>query len=374
MNKSNHFSGQPIFSQLIKLIPREVISSLARSNHSDRYYKKFKTYDHLITMLYAILSGCTSIREVTTGLMACGKKLNHLGMHYFPRRSTLSDANCNRNSQVFAQIYYRLYDQYAKHLPDSQSDKLFSKLYIFDATTISLFQDILKGAGKPSMNGKRKGGVKAHTLIKADEDVPCLVRLSASASPDTTFMKHVKLPEGSIVVFDKGYHSYDQLKRFTTQKISFVTRLRKGAKWRLEQEKPVDLCCQAAGVRFDRLIELGHISHQNITRIQARIIGYFDEKSNREFIFLTNNLSFDPLTIANFYQQRWQIETLFKRIKQNYPLKYFLGDNPNAIEIQIWCALIVDLLLKYVRKQAKTAWSFSNLTSMIRLLGEKNLY
>lgn len=367
MNKSTHFSGQPIFSQLINLIPRSKISQVSRSYHSDRYYKKFKTYEHLITMLYAIWSNCSSIREVTTGLLACSRRINHLGMNYFPRRSTLSDANCKRNAQVFEAIYKMIYDRLAKRLPDSRSEKWATKLYIFDSTTISLFQEILKNAGRNPINGKRKGGIKAHTLIKADQDVPCLVRLTPAAAHDSPFMKDIEVREGSILVFDKGYKDYKRLAEWNSKKIFFVSRLNKASVYQQLADFPIPEDQQLQGVLTDQKILLGHHHHENITRLQVRRIVYRDQQSGRVFHFFTNLFDLPALTITHMYKKRWQIEILYKRLKQNYPLKYFLGDNENAIKIQIWCALIADLLLKFIRRHTKRNWSFANLASMIRL-------
>ena len=367
MNKSNHFTGQPIFSQIISLIPRAQLSRLAKAHHSDRYCKKFRTYEHLVTMLYAVMSKCTSIREVTTGLMACGRKLNHLGLTYYPRKSTLSDANRRRDAVVFEELYGVLYKKYRKSLPDSRIKNWVSKLYIFDSTTISLFQEILKNAGRSPMNGKRKGGIKAHTLMKADEDVPCLVRFTAASAHDTPFMKKLSLPKGSIAVFDKGYNDYSQYEKWGKQGVSFVTRLRTSASFEVLKERKVSEKQSQGGVLHDQIIFLGHQSHNNVTRLKARLVTYLDTQTGKQFRFLTNHTRFSATTIAAIYKRRWQIETLFKRIKQNYPLRYFLGDNQNAIKIQIWCVLIVDLLLKYIRKQAKRKWAFANLTSMIRL-------
>ena len=376
MNKGNYFSGQPIFSQLLQLLDRQQINALARANKSDRYYKKFKTYEHLVTMLYAILSKCSSIREVTTGLMACDTKLGHLGMHYFPRKSTLSDANCRRSAKVFEQIYMALYKRFGPYLPDSQTKGWRSKLYIFDATTITLFQEILRNAGRSPMNGKRKGGIKAHTLIKADEDVPQLVQLTPAAAHDSPFIKRVQLPEGSIVVFDKGYNDYRQYARWGRQKVSFVTRINNAAVYEVIQQNSLSESQIKKGVISDQRIVLGHHHHKKITKVQARLVSYHDQSTGITFQFVTNNFRFAPATIAAIYKKRWQIETLFKRIKQNYPLKYFMGDNENAIKIQIWCALIADLLLKFVRQQVKRNWAFANLASMIRLhlMNYINLY
>lgn len=367
MRKNTYFTGQPIFSQIINLIPRNKIEQLARQSQTDRYYKKFKTYDHLISMLYCILNDCSSIREVVTGLLACENKLLHLGLTYSVRRSTLSEANCNRTEKVFENIYKLVYSKYAQSLPDSQNKKWPSKLYIFDSTTISLFQQILKNAGRPAMNGKRKGGIKAHTLIKADQDVPCLVEFTAASAHDAPFLHAAKLPAGSIATFDKAYVDYNVFANWTNQAVTFVTRIRKSAVFETCSSLEVTEAQQKKGVISDKVIILGHNHNKKITKLKARLITFYDKKQNRYFEFLTNNGGFAPATIAQIYKRRWQIEGLFKRIKQNYPLRYFLGDNENAIKIQIWCALIADLLLKYIQKTAKKRWAFSNLAAMVRL-------
>lgn len=342
------------------------IKKLAQSYQGDHYCKKFKTYDHLVAMLYTIFNRCTSIREVTTGLMACETKLNHLGINYSVRRSTLSDANSRRDAKIFESIYYWLYKQYHQVLPDSRSKKWSARLYIMDSTTISLFQEILKGAGIRSLNGKRKGGIKAHTLMKADEDIPLFVSFTASACADTGFMKQVNLPKGSILTFDKGYNNYKRLSEWGNQGVSWVSRLRKAAIIELLEQRPLSENQLHQGVRSDQWAILGH-NHHRPTKLKVRLITYFDKENNRQFQFLTNNTNLSALTISNIYRRRWQIETLFKRIKQNYPLRNFLGDSENAIRIQIWCALIADLLLKVIQKQVKRPWSFANLASMIRL-------
>ncbi len=187
MSKDTIFTGQPIFGQILQMIKRGQIHTIARNQGSDRYYKKFTTYKHLVTMLYLAFEGCTSLREVTTGLLACSTKLFHIGMDYSPRRSTLSDANKNRNSSVFQAIYMKLYQNYGIFLSDSRLSKIdLKRLFIVDSTTISLFKAILKGGGgpKPKDPSKQKGGIKAHTMINAYENVPCLIRYSAAAKHD----------------------------------------------------------------------------------------------------------------------------------------------------------------------------------------------
>jgi hypothetical protein len=366
MSKSKYFTGQPIYSQLLSYLPQRKVKDIADEHNADRYYKNFRTYTHLVTMLYAIFNRCTGIREVTSGLLAWEGRIQHLGINYFPRRSTISDANTSRPAEVFEDIYYWLYDRYKHFLPDSRS-KIASRLYIVDSTTIQLFQEVLKNAGRNPADGKRKGGIKVHTLMRSDQDVPCLIRFSAGAGADSPFLQNIHLQRGSIVVFDRGYNDYKQYNRFSEENVTWVTRLRSNTVIKVLREKKISDKEKQNGILLDQIIEMGHTKHNNTTRVKARLIKYEDKKSKRIFEFITNNNQFKPSTIALFYKNRWQIESLFKRIKQNYPLQSFLGESENAIKIQIWCALIADLILKIVKAKAGKNWSFSNLAAMVRL-------
>ena len=361
MNKSNFFSGQPIFSQLLKLIPKDSVLRIAYDTRSDHYCKRFNTYEHLVTMLYSIFNNCNSIREVTTGMLASEQRLAHLGIRYHPRRSTISDANIRRQAEVFEKIYFCLYKKYFSFLSDSRKNIKASKLYILDATTISLFQEVLRTSGK-NPSGKRKGGIKVHTLIRSDQDVPSMIRLTEAAANDSQFLKEVNLPKGSVIVFDRGYRDFTTLNRFTSEGIVWVTRLNRLFAYDIKQE--YILPDNSFAIISDQQIQLGWRSG---TRVTARLITYYDDASKEKYEFLTNNYRMSAINIASLYRKRWQIELLFKRMKQNYPLKYFLGDSENAIKIQIWCSLIADLLLKIVKKVAAAKWSFSNLAAMVRL-------
>lgn len=368
MAKDALFTGQPIFAQLLSFLHKGRIARLASQFQSDRYYKRFHTYHHLVTMLYATFHKCTSLREVTTGMQACAHRLEHLGMNYCPRRSTLSDANRDRPSEVFEAVYMDLYKELHKFLPDSRSKlRWYNRLYIVDSTTVSLFKEILKNAGRPCVDGKRKGGIKVHTLMKAEEDVPCLVKMTAAAANDVPFIQRLTLPKGSIIALDKGYVNYAQYDLWTQQKIWWVTRLKKDAQYEVVETLPISPNEANKGILLDVKIILGHQVHNKVTRTPARLVHYYDKESNKVFEFITNHTKFKPSVIALIYKNRWKIELLFKRIKQNYPLCYFLGDNENAIRIQIWCALIADLLLKFVQSFLKREWSFGNLASMVRI-------
>jgi hypothetical protein len=225
MGKSKNFSGQPIFNQLIKFIDKSEIKRIAKTHGAERYVKKFSTYNHVVVMLFVAFEGYHSIREVILGLLANAHKLSHLGLSYLVKRSTFSEANLRRNSKVFGDIYMSVYRNHASSLADSRlSDADMKRLYIMDSTTISLFKDILKGVGRNPKEGKKKGGIKAHTIIKASENVPCLIRYSEAVRHDHMFLTEVfNLAAGSIITFDKGYVDYAQYEALSKKTIWYVT-------------------------------------------------------------------------------------------------------------------------------------------------------
>ena len=370
MCKPKHFTGQPIFSQLLSFIPRSVVNRLVRKYRADRYCKKFKGYDHLVTMLFCTLQQCTSLRELITGMQASYGRLKHLGLTHTPRRTTLADANSRRPVGFFEDLYHEIYRLHYGGLPDSLRGKTkLERLFIIDATTVSLFSTVLAGAGSFGLNGKKKGGIKAHLLVRAKDNVPCFVRLTEGKQNDQKFLPYVSVPERSIVVMDRGYKNYDQLRNWTTQKVTWITRPDARAVYSVGGGNVVSDKEGEAGIVADYFIDLGNPKTDHLQAIQrARMIVFDDKQSNKILEFITNDFRFKPCTIAELYKKRWQIETLFKRIKQNFNLHNFLGDNENAIRIQLWCTLIADLLIKITKdKTKKRNWSMANLSGLVRL-------
>ena len=362
MNKSTNFSGMPIIKQVLKYIDPKIIYRTAKSYNSDRYYKTFKTYNHLVTMIHAVLSGCCSLREISGILLACEGRINHLGLKRFPKRSTLSDANRKRDSKVFAKIYYELYGKYKRFLSDSSSiSPVVKNLHIVDSTTITLFSEILKAAGRNPINGKRKGGIKVHAMVNALEDVPCLIRITSAATCDKVFLKDIELKQGSFVVFDKGYSSFDKFLQWDNQGVYFITRQNENAVYDLIHEFDIGEGT-ASSILKDEEIMIGKTNKPFI----VRRIAFWHEEHQKTYAFITNNFELSADKIADIYKNRWQIEILFKRLKQNFPLKYFLGDNQNAIEIQIWISLIIQLIMLVIQRKIKRKWAYSNMVSLIR--------
>jgi len=373
MAKDTFFTGQPVFNQLLSFIPKKLIDELALTYKTDRYCKRFRGYDHLVTMLFACFNRCSSIREVITGMQANYHRLHHLGLKNTPRRSTLSDANRRTNPEFFEKLFYKLQSHYFGVFPDSLKKKRDAdRLFIIDSTTISLFTDIMKGAGMYNAQGKKKGGAKAHIVMNSQQNIPCFVWITEARECDKAFLRQIDfLPKGSIVVMDKGYNVYKKFIEWTDNKVTWITRLNQAALYEVIEENGVCEHHVKQGVRKDMLINLGNPSTINKNPLQVvRLVRFYDKETQREFSFISNDLKSSPLRIADFYKSRWQIETFFKRFKSNFPLNYFLGDTENSIKIQIWCSLIADLLITVVRDQVKRAynriWSFANLASLIR--------
>lgn len=314
-------------------------------------------------MMFTVISGCSSLREVSSIMLACEGKINHLGLKNFPKRSTLSDANRRRNAEVFADIYAGLYKRYRRFLSDSRTtEPAIKDLKIVDSSTITLFSDILKGVGRNPLNGKKKGGIKMHTMINAMEDVPCLIKFSSAATHDHVFLKDLDLKKGSFVVFDKGYVDYEQYQQWTLDDIFFVTRQKDNARYTSIEEFDIPDHVDDAVLKDEKIT----LTDKSGGEFQLRRIAFWHEEKRKVYEFITNNYDLKADKVADIYKNRWQIETMFKRLKQNFPLKYFLGDNQNAIEIQIWVSLIIQLIMLVIQRKAERSWAYSNMMSVIR--------
>lgn len=368
MSKSNYFFGQSVFGQLISLIDNNKINTVAKKRKSDHYVKKFDTSDHLISMLFSTFAHCTSLREVAASMLGLKGKMKHFQLKHIPYKSTLSDANKRRSHLVFQDIYYSLLEEYHSIISDSrQSYAWENRLEIIDSSTISLFKDILGCVGRKPITGKRKGGIKVHTQINLQERVPKLIWFSAARIHDKQFLKHLHLEKGKIAVFDKGYNDYKTFDEFTQNGIFFVTRLKSNAAYESIEENNIPSYVDD-GVIKDEIIRVDVKENgKYLKTTELRRIAYWDNENKRCFEFITNLIGMNAGHIALIYKKRWQIELLFKQLKQNFPLKFFLGDNENAIKIQIWCTLIVNLLLTVIHKKIKRKWAFSNLASFCRL-------
>ena len=367
MSKSSYFSSKSVFGQLIYLIDNKKIKDAVKIHDSDRYVKRFKSKDHLISMLFCSFAKCNSLREVSGAMLGLSGKTESFQLSHIPKRSTLSDANKNRKVEFFEEIYNKLLHQYGEVLSDTRIQKVLNKqVKIVDSSTISLFKDILSCVGRKSKSGKSKGGIKVHTVINADEIVPNLVWFSPATTHDHNFLKKLKCDDNTVYVFDKGYNNYKAFSHFTENKTGFVTRIKDNALY--EEIEVLEIPERThSGVLSDKIIEVEIKNGNEKTKLKLRKVTFYDRENKREFEFLTNLFELRADLIAGLYKIRWQIELLFKQLKQNFPLRYFLGDNENAIKIQIYCVLIVNLLIAVIKKKLKRSWAFSNLVSFCKI-------
>ena len=372
MGKSTHFFGQPMYNQLLKLLDKSEILKISRKNGGERYTKRFNGWIHLVVMLYAVIKRFDSLREITTSLLADTNKLSHLGITFKTSRSTLADANKRRPEAVFEAIYR---DLYARHRHELISDsrrckypKWMDRLQIIDSTTITLFSNLLfKGVGRHPKTGKKKGGIKVHTVIHANDGVPSDIKFTSAATNDSFMLKPSHLSKGDIIAMDRAYIDYSKFEELTQRGVIYVTKLKKSLKYRINSDVMYQTPNGLMQVRIQN-VTFSKKTKDEVIYHNARIITYADEKKRKLISLLTNDMDTDPEEIFAIYKQRWEIELLFKQIKQNFPLKYFYGESANAIKIQIWVTLIANLLLMVMQKRLTRSWSFSGLATLVRIV------
>ena len=371
MGKSSNFFGQPIYGQLIKSLDREKIVEMSRKHGGEKYVKSFDGYTHLLTMLYAVIQRFDSLREIETSMTAEVRKLHHVGIDTVPKRSTLSDANARRSEKFFEEVYRDLYDANRDILSsDSRrngSEEWIKRLRIIDSTTVSLFSNaIFKGVGRHPKTGRKKGGVKVHAVIHANEGVPCDVQFTSAATNDSFMLAPSHYKRDEIAAMDRAYINYAKFEELTDRGVVYVTKMKKNLNYEVlvdcMHQNPQGLMEYREQVVVFRKGEINHI---------ARIITYVDIKKGKQpklISLLTNDFDMALETIVAIYRRRWQIESLFKQIKQNFPLRYFYGESANAIKIQIWVTLIANLLLSVLQSTLNRHWSFSGLATIVRIV------
>ena len=371
MGKSSNFFGQPIYGQLIKSLDREKIIEKSRKHGGEKYVKSFDGYTHLLTMLYAVIQRFDSLREIETSMTAEVRKLHHVGIDTVPKRSTLSDANARRSEKFFEEVYRDLYDENRDILSsDSRrggNEEWMKRLRIIDSTTVSLFSNtIFKGVGRHPKTGKKKGGIKVHAVICANEGVPCDVQFTSAATNDSFMLTPSHYSHNEIAAMDRAYINYAKFEELTDRGVVYVTKMKKN----LNYEVLVD-CMHQNPQGFMEYREQVVVFRKGDINHIARIITYVDIKKGRQpklISLLTNDFDMPLETIVAIYRRRWQIESLFKQIKQNFPLRYFYGESANAIKIQIWVTLIANLLLSVLQSTLQRHWSFSGLATMVRIV------
>ena len=349
-----------IFSQILQLVPRDSFEAAVRTHQAERHARGFSSWGQFVAMLFCQLAQAKSLREITEGLQASEGKLRHLGLPEAPARSTLAYANSHRPWQLFETVFHHLLTHCQKRLGAAKAGAklgLPGKLLSLDATVIDLCAAVFDWAQFRTT----KGAVKLHLLLDHDGYLPCYAVITEGKVHEIQVARKLKLQAGAMLVFDRGYTDYNWFQGLTEEGVHFVTRLKDNAAYIVVDRR----VAKGSGVRADEIIVLEKQAASDTAPFLRRV-RYWDEENQRELVFLTNHLELPATTVATIYKERWQIELLFKALKQNLRIKTFVGTTANALKTQIWTALIALLAVKFLQLHAGFTWSLSRLIALLR--------
>jgi hypothetical protein len=338
-------TGQTVFAQLMEFMPRYQFQICVDRYQGNRYVKDFSCWDQFLCLAFAQLTERSSLRDIETCLRAQQSKLYHMGFRGRVSRSTLADANELRDLRIyrdFAQVLIgAARDLYGD---ESLGVDLSETVYAFDSTTIDLRLSLFPWA----QFRRYKSAVKLHTLLDLRGSIPTSVYVTGGQVHDVNLLDQLALEVGAFYLMDRGYVDFARLHLFTQASAFFITRAKKNLQFYLRTSRPVD---RSSGLRCDQTIRLTGIrTAQRYPDVLRRIV-YFDAEKESRLIFLTHNFLLLPLTIAELYRARWQVELFLRWIKQHLHIKAFYGTSVNAVKTQVWVALSVYLLAAILKKR-----------------------
>src|SRR5438132_1261882 len=337
--------GQTVFSQLMDHLPRYEFQKCVGRYHGEYQQKSFSCWDQLLAMAFAQFTYRESLRDIEACLRSIGGKLYHMGFRSTISRSTLADANENRDWRIFADfaqvligIARPLYAQ------DPIGVELDQSLYALDSTTIDLCLSLFPWA----KFRKHKGAVKMHTLLDLHGNIPTFIGITDGKVHDVNILDEIFPEAGAFYVMDRGYVDFERLYIFTLSAAFFVVRTKSNVLLQRRYSHPVD---KSTGVRSDHTVILTAIESAKAYPEALRRVSYLDIETRKRFKFLTNNFTLPALTIAQIYKCRWQVELFFRWIKMHLRIKAFYGTSENAVKTQIWIAVSVYVLVAIIRKR-----------------------
>ncbi len=355
------YVGRTIFAQLTEHLPKRRFQTLVSRFHGDYKVRGFSCLDQLLTMIFAQLTGCESLRDIQACLSAQPRQLYHLGIRGRVRRSTLCDANETRDAQIF-EDYAKILIAEARALyaKESMGVDLDSAVYAFDSTTISLCLELFPWA----KFRRRKAAIKMHTLLDLRGNIPSFILISTGKMHDVRALDDLPVEAGAFYLLDKGYIDYGRLYALHQSCAFFVTRLKDNTQYRVIESRTVD---KNTGLKCDQIIRLTGKKSDSSYPERLRRVKYRDLETGHCYEFLTNNFLLPALVIEMLYKQRWQVELFFKWIKQHLRIKAFYGTSENAVRIQVWTAITTYVLLAIVRKRFEIPHDLYPMTQILRL-------
>lgn len=341
------YTGKIIFSQLMEHLPLHVFHKCVDRYQGDFKVKEFTCLDQYLCMAFAQLTYRESLRDIEACLQAQKSKLYHMGIRSSVSRNNLAHANKVRDWRIYADLAHVLIQTARKmYVGDNFALELENTVFALDATTIDLCLSMFPWA----KFRKNKGAVKLHTLLDLRGNIPTFIHISDGKLHDVNVLDILPLEAGAFYVMDRGYLDFTRLYTISQSSAFFVTRAKSNLKYRRIYSHPID---RSTGLICDQSIMLtGFYQHKGYPEMMRRV-KYYDAKTDKTLVFLTNNFSLPSMTIAELYRNRWQVELFFKWIKQNLRIKTFYGTSENAVKAQIWIAVSVYLLVAIMKKRLK---------------------
>jgi hypothetical protein len=338
-------SGKPIFAQLMDFLPHKAFQRCVKRYKGDFKLKTFSCWDQFLSMAFAQLTYRESLRDIEACLRARPHKLYHLGIRGPVSRNTLAHANSVRDWRIYADFAQVLITRArALYLNEQFAAELDQTVYALDATTIDLCLSLFPWAEFR----KTKGAVKLHTLLDLRGNIPTVVIITHAKVHEVKILDQLNFEAGAFYVMDRGYLDFGRLHKLHQAAAFFVTRARKRLDYRRRYSRPVD---RTTGVICDQTITLVNPVPRRGYPESLRRIRYNDAHTQQRLVFLTNNFKLPPLTIAELYRSRWQVELFFKWIKQHLRIQKFYGTSVNAVKTQIWIAISIYVLVAIVKKE-----------------------
>jgi len=341
------YTGQTVFSQLVDFLPMYQFRKCVERYQGNRGIKGFSCWDHFLCMSFAQLTYRESLRDIEACLRSLRSRLYHSGIRCKISRSTIAYANENRDWRIYADFAQVLiYEAKKLYINDKFGVELDETAYALDSTTIDLCLSMFPWA----KFRKQKGAVKLHTLLDLRGSIPSFIRITDGKVHDVNILDELIPEPGSFYVMDRGYTDFARLYWLTQCFAFFVVRAKSNIDFQRVISNQVD---RSTGLRCDQIIALNGVKTSKIYPEKLRRIKYFDTEKNKTLVFLTNNSSLPPLTVAELFRCRWKIELFFKWIKQHLRIKAFYGTSENAVKTQIWIAISTYLLVAIIKKMLK---------------------
>ena len=350
-------------------MPRWLFESCTNTYKTDKGCSKYKSYDQFVALTFGQLNKCQSLNDISAGIGVSEIFISDLGLTQSPARSTMSDGNKNRDWHVFESLYYRLLSHYKSVLKQHHNTHIIKEIKgkvikLIDSSTISLCLAMFDWAEFRTA----KGGIKLHTSWDYNLMIPDVVNITEAKIHDRYGLEQLIFPKDTIVVEDRAYFDFElMLNRIKAENI-FVTRIKTNTLYEtIEELKLPDDIDQ--NILKDEIIHLTskRAVKTGIAEHKLRLVHVYKENENKVIAIITNQLDWEYNTIAELYKKRWDIELFFKALKQNLQVKTFWGTSENAVNSQIFVALINYLLLELIKRTiSKKSVAFSNLSEKIR--------